>query len=198
MSNGLPTPIYQNINALVDVHAESLLHLSGGVIWTALCLDYPGHSFSDIGLYYGMYLLYTICAHVLTCIPEGVNARLPNQDLLNSIQMIAQWTGQVPVVIYDHPIRRYSWISSIVSLWSSKTFDPSKLQNYESKAINILKHMGYQAFGRPSGVHGLFHQSVPFSLDMNAPDVSCRYRIDAITLYAVPALGPHGFYTLGK
>lgn len=25
-----------------------------------------------------------------------------------------------------------------------------------------------------------------------------RYRIDAITVFAVPAEGPHGFYTLGK
>ena len=27
---------------------------------------------------------------------------------------------------------------------------------------------------------------------------SLRYRIDAITIFAVPATGPHGFYTIGK
>jgi GPI-anchor transamidase subunit GAA1 len=72
-----------------------------------------------------------------------MNARLPNQDLLNSIQIIAQWTGQAPVLLYDH---------------STPHHDASKLQKYESKAINVLKHVGYQTFGRPSGVHGLFHQ----------------------------------------
>ena len=29
-------------------------------------------------------------------------------------------------------------------------------------------------------------------------EVRQRYRIDAITIFAVPAEGPHGFYTIGK
>ena len=28
--------------------------LFGGVIWTGLNIDYPGHSFSHIGLFYGL------------------------------------------------------------------------------------------------------------------------------------------------
>jgi hypothetical protein len=29
------------------------LELTSGVIWTALNIDYPGHSFSHIGLFFG-------------------------------------------------------------------------------------------------------------------------------------------------
>lgn len=35
-----------------DLNAESL-ELTSGVIWTALNLDYPGHSFSHLGLFFG-------------------------------------------------------------------------------------------------------------------------------------------------
>ncbi len=34
--------------------------LFGGVIWTGLNIDYPGHSFSHIGLFYGESLNSTI------------------------------------------------------------------------------------------------------------------------------------------
>ena len=35
------------------MHADPLPLVNGGVIWTALCLDYPGHSFSELGIFYG-------------------------------------------------------------------------------------------------------------------------------------------------
>ena len=38
---------------LEGISADPLDHISGGVIWTALCIDYPGHSFSDVSIYYG-------------------------------------------------------------------------------------------------------------------------------------------------
>ena len=37
----------------VAVVAEPLRYVNGGVIWVALCLDYPGHSFSELGIFYG-------------------------------------------------------------------------------------------------------------------------------------------------
>ncbi|KAF8077824.1 Gaa1-like protein [Lyophyllum atratum] len=144
--------------ACLHLHADRLT-LSSGVIWTALNIDYPGHSFSHLGIFF-----------------EGINGRLPNQDLLNSFQRIARSgdVGGVPVVIYDHlDIRDQPEASSLPALI------PSFLRK---ERRNVIRHFGYQARGRPSGVHGLYHQ----------------FRIDAFTLFAVPAVGPHGFHALGR
>ncbi|KAI0273306.1 Gaa1-like protein [Gloeopeniophorella convolvens] len=145
------------------------LSISSGVVWTALNIDYPGHSFSHLGVF-----------------REGLNGRLPNQDLINSFRVISHHTGGVPVLLYDHheptdfpgreTIRHFfSWIPK--GLW-----ERGEVMDYGYRAMNILRQFGYQARGRGSGVHGLFHQ----------------YRIDAITLFAVPSNGPHGFHALGR
>ncbi|KAH9981003.1 Gaa1-domain-containing protein [Lactifluus volemus] len=146
------------------------LSIASGVIWTALNIDYPGHSFSHLGVF-----------------REGLNGRLPNQDLINSFSVISQHTGGVPVLLYDHhepsefpgreAIRNFypSWFPSW--LWEF-----GSVMDYSYRAKNILRHFSYQARGRASAAHGLFHQ----------------YRIDAITLFAVPSNGPHGFHALGR
>jgi len=146
------------------------LSLTSGVIWTALNIDYPGHSFSHLGIF-----------------REGLNGRLPNQDLINSFKAISQYTSNVPVLLYDHyepsefpgreEIRNFypSWLPNW--LWEHGT-----ALEYGYRAKNILRHFAYQARGRASGPHGSFHQ----------------YRIDAITLFAVPSNGPHGFHALGR
>lgn len=136
------------------------LSLSSGVIWTALNIDYPGHSFSHLGVFF-----------------EGLNGRLPNQDLVNSVQAIATHTGGVQMVIYDH-ISEMPLPSFVPDMFKSIP----EVRSYLQSAQNVYRHVGYEARGRGSGVHGLFHQ----------------YRIDAITLFAVPAIGPHGFHTLGR
>uniref|UniRef100_D8PVN0 Gaa1-domain-containing protein n=1 Tax=Schizophyllum commune (strain H4-8 / FGSC 9210) TaxID=578458 RepID=D8PVN0_SCHCM len=153
------------------------LELSSGVIWTALNVDYPGHSFSHLGLYF-----------------EGLNGRLPNQDLLNSIFRIARNTVGVPVILYDYKdtFRFEQWTigseNSLFGKWEMKNWVPKSIRlnpaarAYATKARHILRHFGYQARGRASGVHGLLHQ----------------YRIDAVTLFAVPSMGPHGFHAIGR
>ena len=40
------------LTSLADLKAEPL-SLQSGVIWTALNIDYPGHSFSHLGLFFG-------------------------------------------------------------------------------------------------------------------------------------------------
>ncbi|KAJ7510073.1 Gaa1-like protein [Mycena galericulata] len=136
------------------------LELTSGVIWTALNIDYPGHSFSHLGIFH-----------------EGINGRLPNQDLLNSFHHISKWTGGVPVLVYDHLDSPQSGIPS----WIPSAFhDEIRTYIYQSK--NVLRHVGYQARGSGSGVHGLFHQ----------------FRIDAFTMFALPATGPHGFHAIGR
>ncbi|KAH9035501.1 Gaa1-like protein [Lactarius pseudohatsudake] len=146
------------------------LSIASGVIWTALNIDYPGHSFSHLGVF-----------------REGLNGRLPNQDLINSFRVISQHTGSVPVLLYDHyepsefPGREQirSFFPSWLPDWIREHED---VIEYGYRAKNILRHFVYQAKGRASGAHGLFHQ----------------YRIDAITLFAVPSNGPHGFHALGR
>jgi hypothetical protein len=39
-------------HGITDLDAEPL-ELASGVIWTALNIDYPGHSFSHLGLFFG-------------------------------------------------------------------------------------------------------------------------------------------------
>ena len=39
-----------------DLHAEAL-ELSSGVVWTAINVDYPGHSFSHLGVFFGKLLV---------------------------------------------------------------------------------------------------------------------------------------------
>ncbi|KAF7294771.1 hypothetical protein MIND_01014700 [Mycena indigotica] len=133
------------------------LELTSGVIWTALNIDYPGHSFSHLGIFH-----------------EGINGRLPNQDLLNSLTWIARWT--VPVIIYDHletpRLQIPSWMPNSLR---------DEIRTYDYRSRNVLRHVKHQARGRGSGVHGLFHQ----------------FRIDAFTMFALPATGPHGFHALG-
>ncbi|KZV73437.1 Gaa1-domain-containing protein [Peniophora sp. CONT] len=145
------------------------LTLPHGVVWTALNLDYHGHSFSHLGVF-----------------REGVNGRLPNQDLINSLRVIAHNFG-VPVVLYDHidpsefPGRRQ--LQDLLPSWIPPTvLDNPVALEYVYRARNIWRQFTYQARGIPSGAHGLFHQ----------------HRIDAITLYAVPSNGPHGFHALGR
>ncbi|KAI9064414.1 Gaa1-domain-containing protein [Trametes sanguinea] len=143
------------------------LSLQSGVIWTALNIDYPGHSFSHLGIFF-----------------EGLNGRLPNQDLLNSVSLISRYTVGVPTLVYDHiDPRDDSDQPGLLPPWLPETVkNNGDVQEYASRARNIYRHMNYQARGAASGVHGLFHQ----------------FRIDAITLFAVPATGPHGFHALGR
>ncbi|CAL1704592.1 unnamed protein product [Somion occarium] len=146
------------------------LTLSSGVIWTALNIDYPGHSFSHLGVFF-----------------EGLNGRLPNQDLINSFGLISVYTGGVPILLYDHRDPREvphleSKLSIIPSWLPEIVKKQDAVKEYGFRAKNILRHVGYQARGQTSGVHGLLH----------------RFRIDAITLFAVPATGPHGFHAIGR
>ncbi|KAK0210867.1 Gaa1-like protein [Desarmillaria ectypa] len=149
-----------------NLHTNDL-DLSSGVIWTALNIDYPGHSFSHLGIFH-----------------EGLNGRLPNQDLLNSFKRISKYSGGVPVILYDYMDHQEfpdqydllpSWIPASVRQHQG-------VKGYLYRFKNVLRHGRYQARGMGSGVHALFHQ----------------FRIDAFTIFALPATGPHGFHAIGR
>ena len=90
---------------------------------------------------------------------EGLNGRLPNQDLFNSFDMIARYTGGVPVVLYDHLDSRETDRAKYPPAWI-----PSFIRNnpvsldFLIRARNIVRHMYYQSLGKGSGVHGLYHR----------------------------------------
>ncbi|KAH6918352.1 Gaa1-like protein [Coprinopsis sp. MPI-PUGE-AT-0042] len=107
---------------------------------------------------------------------EGVNGQLPNQDIINAFERLGRWHG-VQTVMYDHVDNQAAptWIPQFIR--SDRRFD-----NYWNRARAVFRNFGYQARGLPSGIHGLFH----------------RHRIDAFTVYANCADGPHGFYAMGR
>jgi len=132
--------------------------LSSGIIWTALNIDYPGHSFSHLGIFYGEIFGYPSSLSVYESRIEGCNGRLPNQDLQNSFHRIALSNG-VPVTVYDHvDTADHNKLPPLFNQFSGNV--KKELEEYQQRAKNILRHVGYQARGRPSGVHGLYHQYV--------------------------------------
>lgn len=87
---------------------------------------------------------------------EGLNGRLPNQDMMNSFTLISEWYG-CPVTLYNTPTSHppFHRLQSILPKFIK---DLPQVQDYLKKARNILRHASYQSLGKASGVHGLFHQ----------------------------------------
>lgn len=119
-----------------------------------MVIDYSGHSFSHLGFFYGEF--YTLSGSLIynQRFLEGLNGRLPNQDLMNSVNVISSHTGHVPVILYDKPdeVLRDSMRETVSGLFSS-----DDVLNYLVRAKRMLRHFSYQSVGRPSGIHGLFH-----------------------------------------
>ena len=80
---------------------------------------------------------------------------------MNSFRIISHDTGRVPVILYDHvdPVGGSPLIlSTLVSFIPSFLRGLLGLNDYDQRAKNILRHIGYQFRGKASGVHGLFHR----------------------------------------
>lgn len=126
------------------------------MIWAAICIDYPGHSFSELGIFYGACHGSCIHTYLFTLSDsEGANGRLPNQDLINSLSVISKYTGNVQIVLYDQSADE---LRARISEKLPNSLKQPVVINYAMRAYHILRHMGFQASGRPSGVHGLFHK----------------------------------------
>ncbi|PWN50280.1 ALG3-domain-containing protein [Violaceomyces palustris] len=143
---------------------------SGSQIWNALAIDYPTDSFSSLSIFY-----------------EGPNGHLPNLDVYNTLQRVVERVGGIPFGPHSHHERHDgSYIQKVLdpvgSFFSLPWLNHGSLQVYESGIRSAAAQMSVQSANRPSGVHGLFH----------------RFHVDAITLYAVPARGPYGFYHMGR
>jgi glycosylphosphatidylinositol transamidase len=82
--------------------------------------------------------------------------------LINSLQVIASRTVGVPVIVYDHldprefPSRTDL---NIMPAWVPEmAHSNDAMKQYAYNAKNVLRHVGYEARGGGSGVHGLLHQ----------------------------------------
>ncbi len=92
---------------------------------------------------------------------EALNGRLPNQDLINSLERIARYTAGVPVTLYDHLEPGEEPSVSLAPDWLPRiVYDFPEVKTYLYQAKNVIRHVRYQYNGRGSGVHGLFRKSV--------------------------------------
>ncbi|GAA6018826.1 hypothetical protein JCM11491_006877 [Sporobolomyces phaffii] len=134
------------------------LSLTTGPIWAALNLDYPHHSFSQVGIHY-----------------QGANGQLANLDFVNSASRILRHVGIQTI------LRSPTRSTFPVNLPSILTSSP-QVMRYLEAARNLFSQLIAGADGRIQGPEGCYG----------------KYRIDAITWFAVPADGPYGFHSIGQ
>lgn len=77
------------------------------------------------------------------------------------MELISRRAG-VPVVLYDHldPREFPGRIDlDVIPSWVPEQLkSDNTVKQYALNARNVLRHVGYEARGGGSGVHGLFHQ----------------------------------------
>jgi glycosylphosphatidylinositol transamidase len=94
-------------------------------------------------------------ALLLSSSTEALNGRLPNQDLINSVEKISRYTAGVPVTLYDHLDPREEPAVDLAIPWLPQI---PQVKTYFYQARNVVRHVRYQYHGRGSGVHGLFRK----------------------------------------
>ncbi|BGP27529.1 Glycosyl phosphatidyl inositol protein transamidase complex subunit [Rhodotorula toruloides] len=104
---------------------------------------------------------------------EGANGHLPNLDFVNSASRILRNTG-IPTVLHSSDSADESFLLSFLQY--------AEIEVYAQAARNLFRQVALTADGRVLGPEGTFG----------------KYRIDAITLFGLPAEGPHGFHSLGR
>ncbi|TKY87011.1 hypothetical protein EX895_003688 [Sporisorium graminicola] len=142
----------------------------GSQVWNAISIDYPSDSFSSLEVQY-----------------EGFDGQLPNMDVVNTVVRIAESVaGGMPVdfghksakSLLKEPVQRLADQYG-VRLRADVEYE---LGNYENGVRAALRQVGFGVTGQASGPHGFFQ----------------RHHVDAITIYAVPATGPYGFFHMGR
>jgi hypothetical protein len=122
------------------------LECGGASIWNALAIDYPSDSFSQI-----------VIKH------EGLQGQLPNLDVINTFVRIAQRTDGLPVSLSASSEHDEGWNNEPLGaigtylekhLWK----DGEGAKKYVSGLMNVASQIGFLSTGRPSGIHGVFHQ----------------------------------------
>lgn len=165
--------------------------IGGSVLWNALAVEYPSDSFRTIEVLH-----------------EGLNGQLPNMDALNAAVRVAEQVGASGVSVPSLPpssvaSKLISCVSDAVAraktalesrmgyeqkfeLFNQRSESPLwseyAQRDYVAATERIWRQWALQASGTTTGVHGLF----------------TRYHVDAVTVRAVPATGPFGFFHMGR
>ncbi|GAA5895626.1 hypothetical protein JCM5296_003765 [Sporobolomyces johnsonii] len=107
---------------------------------------------------------------------EGANGHLPNLDFINTASRILNHVG-IPTLLHSHEPSNLP-----VFLRHLPFADNPEVQTYLDAARNLFRQLALGADGRVNGPEATFG----------------KYRIDAITMFGLPAEGPHGFHSLGQ
>jgi glycosylphosphatidylinositol transamidase len=75
---------------------------------------------------------------------EGVNGRLPNQDVFNTIAHVARYGGGVQTRVHDID-NEPEWLQRY----------PRLVKDYLLAGKHLVDHFYYNALGKPSGAHGV-------------------------------------------
>lgn len=132
-------------------HRINPLPSASGSIWSAITVDYPYHSFSHIGLYYGenSFTFPAQQAFLSDLFPsDGINGRLPNLDVVHGAAHITKWIGGVPVRLHNQSIVDVAARHSAASISS----------HYFQRGKGVLRQMLQSAATLPSGAEGLFSE----------------------------------------
>ena len=142
----------------------------GSQVWNAISIDFPADSFSSLDVQY-----------------EGFDGQLPNMDVVNTVVRIADSVaGGMPVSFGEKSttslLREHA--QKLAQQWGVRLRADVEyeLGNYEDGVRSTLRQVSYGISGQASGPHGFFQ----------------RHHVDAITVYAVPATGPYGFFHMGR
>ncbi|CBQ71473.1 related to Alpha-1,3-mannosyltransferase [Sporisorium reilianum SRZ2] len=151
------------------LHADPV-SAGGSQVWNAISIDYPSDSFSSLEVQY-----------------EGFDGQLPNMDVVNTIVRIAESVAGGMPVEFGHKLAKSRLKEPVQRLAERygvrlRADVEYELGNYENGVCAALRQVGFGVTGRASGPHGFFQ----------------RHHVDAITLYAVPATGPYGFFHMGR
>jgi glycosylphosphatidylinositol transamidase len=110
---------------------------------------------------------------------DGVNGHLPNLDYVNSASHILKHSAIPPILHGDLSVAH---LQRTALAGISKRFDTDGARLFMRSAKQLWRQLAAGASGAPSGPEGVYG----------------RYRIDAITMFAIPAERPHGFHALGR
>ena len=165
----------------LDGFMEHYYNLFNGVIWTALNVDYPGHSFDHIGLFY------------------GESAQDPANAQRDSTGDSPTKTSSIPSHISPNgpaDPQRQSTISPI----RSTTLCSSACRRPSASPWRTISWERGTSSNMQSTRRKVERQEVTAYSPSEPPrsPADPRHRIDAITLYCPNATGPHGFHSLGK
>ncbi|GAA5936961.1 hypothetical protein JCM1841_003932 [Sporobolomyces salmonicolor] len=107
---------------------------------------------------------------------EGANGHLPNLDFINTASRILNHVG-IPTLLHSHePSNLPAFLRYLPFV------NYPEVRTYLHAARNLFCQLALGADGRVNGPEATFG----------------KYRIDAITMFGLPAEGPHGFHSLGQ